>query len=169
MTWSNKWLYTPAAGAESAAPGGVIGSATWNAIHTDLSNALTQIGQQYIVLTAVNFNASNTDNTVTVTLPTGFTTYMIDSIRITGASGTLTTATCGVFTGAGGTGTAIVTSATAVTVATASANSANSAQMLTVNNASTIAYNLATFFFRVQNPQGVAATANVIIHITACP
>ena len=37
-------IYTPASGAESAAPGQVIRSLTWNSIFTDLSTALTQVG-----------------------------------------------------------------------------------------------------------------------------
>ena len=38
-------IYTPAPGAETAVPGEVIASATWNAVFTDISNALTQLGQ----------------------------------------------------------------------------------------------------------------------------
>jgi hypothetical protein len=41
-------VYTPPNGAENAFPGEVIASATWNAIFTDISNALTQLGQQQI-------------------------------------------------------------------------------------------------------------------------
>lgn len=36
--------YTPPTGAENAAPGGVIRSATWNTIFTDMSAALTSCG-----------------------------------------------------------------------------------------------------------------------------
>ncbi len=42
-------VYTPPNGAENAFPGEVIASATWNAIFTDISNALTQLGQQQLV------------------------------------------------------------------------------------------------------------------------
>lgn len=38
-------VYTPAAGAETAAPGDLIQSTVWNAIFTDLSTALTEVGQ----------------------------------------------------------------------------------------------------------------------------
>ncbi len=38
-------IYTPPTGAENAQPGGVIRSATWNTIFTDMSNALTGIGK----------------------------------------------------------------------------------------------------------------------------
>ena len=39
-------VYTPPNGAENAFPGEVIASATWNSIFTDLSGALTFLGQQ---------------------------------------------------------------------------------------------------------------------------
>lgn len=42
-------IYTPPNGAESAFPGQVIASATWNSIFTDIATALTQLGQQQIV------------------------------------------------------------------------------------------------------------------------
>lgn len=62
-------IYTPASGAESAAAGKIIASATWNAIFTDLSTGLTQLGQgtfapPTVALALVNGLNSN------VTLPT---------------------------------------------------------------------------------------------------
>ena len=39
-------MYTPPNGAENAFPGQIIASATWNSIFTDLSTALTFLGQQ---------------------------------------------------------------------------------------------------------------------------
>ena len=39
-------IYTPASGATTAAPGDLIKSATWDAIFTDLSNALSTLGLQ---------------------------------------------------------------------------------------------------------------------------
>lgn len=41
-------VFTPVNGAENAFPGEVIASATWNAIFTDIANALTQLGQGQI-------------------------------------------------------------------------------------------------------------------------
>lgn len=169
MTWSNKWLYTPPAAATTAITGKVIASADWNTIHTDLSTALTQIGQQYVVLTAVNFNSSNTDNTVSIVFPSNMTTYLVDKVIITSASASLTSATCGVFTATAAGGTAIVTSGTAITVSTASANTLNNSQSLTVNNTGTQSYNLSTLYFRVQTAEGSAATGNVIFHLIFMP
>lgn len=56
-------IYTPPNGAENAFPGEVIASATWNSIFTDISEALTQLGQQQIVY---NPRIINTTGTVTV-------------------------------------------------------------------------------------------------------
>ena len=42
-------MYTPPNGATNAFPGQIIASATWNAIFTDIANALTQVGQQQLV------------------------------------------------------------------------------------------------------------------------
>jgi hypothetical protein len=39
-------VYTPPAAAENAFPGKVIASADWNAIFTDISNAITDLGRQ---------------------------------------------------------------------------------------------------------------------------
>jgi len=46
-------VYTPATGATTAVPGGLIQSAIWNGIFADLSAALTQLGQQQYNTTTV--------------------------------------------------------------------------------------------------------------------
>ena len=45
MPFDDTGTYTPPSGAEDAFPGQVIASATWNAIFTDISTALTLLGQ----------------------------------------------------------------------------------------------------------------------------
>lgn len=169
-------IYTPPAGAESATPGATISSATWNAIFTDISLALSQLAQNTqpvlgVVLSAigVNFNAGNTDTAILIVLPANCTRFLVMDVIISHASGTLTTATAGLFTGTGGTGTAIVTGGSAITVNTASESTVNNAQSMTVNNAGTQSYNVANLFFRVGNPQGSAATGNVTIRLKALP
>lgn len=113
----------------------------------------------------VNFNSGNTDNAINIILPFGYSRYLVSSVTISGASGTLTTATAGVFTGAGATGVAVVTGASAITVSTASENTNNNTQSMSVNNAGTQSYNSSVLYFRVATPQGSAATANVGITI----
>lgn len=115
--------------------------------------------------TGINFNSANTDTTIPITLPTGFTRYRVAGVRINGASASLTTATFGLFTAAAAGGTAIVTSATACTVSTASESTNNNMQSPSVNNTGTMSFTNANLFFRVQTPQGSAATGNVAIQI----
>jgi len=81
MPFNSGGLYTPASGAESAVPGGLIQSAVWNAIFTDISSALTLLGQQlygttmvstspYVPVTADTFLQVNKASAVTINLPT---------------------------------------------------------------------------------------------------
>jgi hypothetical protein len=116
-------------------------------------------------ISGVDFNSANTDNPITITLPTGFTRYRLNLVIISGASASLTTATFGVFSAAGGAGTAMVASGTAVTLSSASENTTNNAQAPGIVGASATSYNVSPIYFRVQNAQGSAATANVTIQI----
>jgi major tropism determinant Mtd-like protein len=126
---------------------------------------LSEVPNLYATLTGVNFN-SVADNAITIPLPPGFSTYLVAACYIVDASQTLTTATCGLFSATGAGGTPIITSGSSITVNTASANTNNNSQSLTINDAGTRSYNYATLYFRVQNAQGSAATANVLLVIT---
>lgn len=53
MPFNSAGTYMPASGATTAAPGDVIKSSIWNAIFTDLSDALTLLGEQLYGSTAV--------------------------------------------------------------------------------------------------------------------
>jgi len=114
--------------------------------------------------TGVDFNTS-ADTTIPVALPPGFTRYLVGSCRISGASASLTTATCGLFTAASGGGTAIVTGGASITVSTASEDTNNNAQVLTINNANTNSYTAANLYFLIGTPQGSAATATVTVEL----
>lgn len=114
-----------------------------------------------VVLSSVNFNSANTDNAITIALPTGFTRWRPSSLFISGASASITTATAGLFTAAAGAGTAIVTGASAITVSTASESTTNNMQGFTIANSNTISYTEATIYFRVATAQGSPATGNV--------
>lgn len=131
------------------------------------------LGQQRIVITrTVNFNAGNADTIFPIVLPTGFTRFEVENVKVTGASGTLTTATAGLFTAAAGGGVAVVTGASALTVASALDATNNNAQSMAVNNANTETYlraNIPNLYYRVANPQGAAATATVSITIAPVP
>lgn len=79
MGFNSHGVYTPPAGATTAAPGDVIQSAVWNSIFSDLSSALTLLGQQlynttsvasspYTVLSTDTFILVNTGTTITIDL-----------------------------------------------------------------------------------------------------
>lgn len=133
------------------------------------SQAQAVLGQRSIIVSkTVNFNSGNSDTVFPLLLPVGFVRFQVSSVKISGASGSLTTATAGLFTGIAGAGVAIVTGASALTVNTAADATNNNAQAMTVNNANTETYLVASvpnLYFRVANPQGVPATANVTLAI----
>ncbi len=54
MPFNAAGTYTPASGATTAAPGDLIRSSTWNAIFTDISDALTLLGTQMSGTTTVS-------------------------------------------------------------------------------------------------------------------
>lgn len=117
-----------------------------------------------VTVTGVNFNSANTDTAITIALPTGYTRWRLNGCNITGASGSLTTATAGIFTGAGGTGVTL-SADTALTVSTASENTNNNCQGMNIINGGTTSLTVTTIYFRVGTPQGVAATANLFIFV----
>ena len=135
------------------------------------STTYTVLGMGFVAA-GVNFNSANTDNAIAITLPVGFTRYRVVGVQIDGASQTLTTATCGVFTATAAGGTAIVASGSAITVSTASEGTNNNMMGMTIVNANTTSYAVATvptLYFRVQTAQGAAATASVTIQIQPLP
>jgi hypothetical protein len=117
----------------------------------------------------INFNATNADTPIPVNLPVGYTKWQLNAVFLSGASGTLTTATCSLWTQAGGNGVAIISSGTAITVNTNLSDTNNNMQFFTPNNINTLAYVDTTIYFRVQNPQGNAATGNVSIFYRPMP
>lgn len=132
---------------------------------TSQTTPLTSLGTiRCVPLTAVNFNAANTDHAITVSLPAGVTRWAVSALRISNASGTLTTATAGLFTATGGGGIAICSN-TAVTVSTSATDTNNNYMSLGANNPTSEAYNETTVYFRVGTAQGSAVTGDVILTI----
>lgn len=131
-----------------------------------------QIGTPYFgesrvfIAKAVNFNATNTDNAISIVLPTGITRYVVASARICNASHSLSTATMGVFNGTGGaSGNQTIAADQAITVTATTANTVNNAMSLTLTNANTETYTSTTLYARVGTAEGAAATGDVIINI----
>lgn len=119
-----------------------------------------------VVTSSVNFNSANTDYPIVVPLPAGFTRYVVQGLRISAASASLTTATCGLFTAAAAGGTAIVTTGSVITVSSASENSANNTQSFTIATGATQSFTASTLYFRVQTAQGSPATGLVSLYLT---
>lgn len=126
-------------------------------------------GKFVSTLQGVNFNSGNNDNAVSINLPLGYSRYRIEQIIISGASASLSTATCGVFTQQGANGVPIVTTSTAITVTSSLNDTNNNMQVLTVNNQSTLAFSDTVIYFRVQTPQGSPALGNVSIFYQPLP
>ena len=100
MPYAATGIYTPVTGAENAAPGQVIRSATWNSIFTDLSSALTQVGQQTwlqtprVIAVSGSFSVAIGDVFVFVNVPTPSITLPLASlktspVKLIGGNGTM--------------------------------------------------------------------------------
>lgn len=143
----------------------------WMVFAQDLGSMLVYSGSAWTVtgsgmLTVsalVNFNAGAADTAIPIKLPPGCTRYNINTVWISGASHSLTTATAGLFTAAAGGGVAIVTAASAITVSATADATNNNMQSMTVNNGNTESYTAATLYWRVGTAEGAAATASVSI------
>ena len=129
----------------------------------------TSYGRFVATVLGVNFYTSNTDNPVSILLPLGYSRYRVSAVMLSGATGVLSTSTIGVFTAAGAGGVAVVTSGTAVTITQTGVDVVNNMQTFAINNQNTMALSNSVLFFRVQNPQGSGAFANVSIFYDPLP
>lgn len=106
-------------------------------------------------LAGMNLNSAGSDNALTVEA----TRYRIDKVTFDNASINLTTATAGVFTGAGGTGTVI-----AADQALSALTAATKFDDLTLDaGIGTDVLTAGTIYARCGTAQGAAATANVFV------
>lgn len=126
------------------------------------------LARLYLTAKGIDFNSANTDTAIAVTLPPGVTNYLVTVVRLGNASASISTATVGLFTAAGGGGTNLLSGST-VTVTTAAANTNNNTQAVGLTNPNTQSFNVATLYWRVLNPQGSAATADVMLEIAQLP
>lgn len=115
------------------------------------------------IVTGINFNSTNTDNPIPINLPAGYTKYRIHQIIISGATASLSAATCGVFTQEAAAGLQVVATGTAITVTQTGGDTNNNMQALVIVDQNTLALTDTTLFFRVQNPQGSPALGNVTV------
>jgi hypothetical protein len=118
----------------------------------DADNGYGLIG----ALSSVDCNVGPADTSIT----TGSTRYRIDKVVIFSASISLTTATCGLFTAAGGAGTTIAADQ-AMSALTSSSKYDDLSLEAVVG---TDAFTSGTIYFRIGTPQGAAATCSVRIY-----
>lgn len=120
-------------------------------------------------VTQQNFNSALTDYPIPIGLPVGYTRFRVEKIIISGANTSLVGATCGVFTGADGTGIVVVLANSSVLVSQSSANVVGSMQSLPINNQDTLALQAGALFFRLQVAVGVAAFADISVFYEPLP
>lgn len=137
--------------------------ASQKAVKTYVDNGGMVSGIMQVQAT-VDFNTAG-DTAITFVLPRNWTRYNVNFVGLAGASHSLTTATAGLFTGAGGTGVAIVSAGTLITVSATADATNNNSQTLAVNNGNTTTYTVTTLYFRVATPEGAAATATVTLNL----
>jgi hypothetical protein len=153
----------------SVTPGHV---ATWttDGVIEDGGVAVPNLYALYVTtITAVNFNQINFDNQILINLPAGYTRWRCDRVLISGASGSISTATAGLFTATGAGGTQIVSSGSAITVVSSSIDTNNNMQSMTITDQNTMALSDTAVYWRNQVAGGSAQTANVSVYYEVLP
>lgn len=150
-------------------PGHLVAWVTDNVVGDAGVQFINAYGKFVVTLQNVNFNAANHDNAIPINLPFGYTRYRLEQIIISGASASISAATCGVFSQPAGAGLQIVTSGTALTVTQTGGDVANNMQVITPNNQSTMALIDAIIYFRTQTAEGAPATASVSVFYQVLP
>lgn len=115
-------------------------------------------------LTAVNANSANTDNAVTVGLPSPYTKYQVTVLRLYNPSTSMTTATAGLFTSTGGGGFAITANAAISGLTTNSVETAGAVLNMTILG-TTAYFTSATLQLRIGTAQGAPATFDAYVEI----
>ena len=124
---------------------------------------------------SINFNSANTDTGVALTnFPTWATRFQINNVVVSNPTGTLTTASAGVFTSTSAGGGTLCVNQT-LTVSNTLDATTNNSEALATNNSATTSYVLAslphtpTIYVRVGTAQGSAAAADVTLIIRLLP
>jgi hypothetical protein len=116
----------------------------------------------------VNLNSANTDNAITILTPKA--NYYLHSVlvRNKGTTASITTATAGLFTAAGGGGAALAANQALSALTSNAVNTAGGLMFMTLSASNQWA-NRTTLYFRVGTAQGAAATADVYVFIQPLP
>lgn len=117
---------------------------------------------------SVNLNSANTDNEIRI--KPHWTNYYLHSVIVKnkGTTGSITTATAGLFTATGGGGTALAATQSLSMLTSNAVNTAGGLMHLTLS-ATNQWQNRTSLYFRVGTAQGAAATADVYIYILPLP
>lgn len=148
----------------------VIVSAAW-ALRTDTGRrnivGASNIGGICLVgAQAINANAVG-DTSISILCPTPRYRISAINIRNTGTTASLTTAQWGLFTAAGGGGTALSAAGQSLAALTTNALNTNGNNLRAAPATSpTATWDVSTLFFRITTAQGAAATINVEIEVT---
>ena len=135
---------------------------------TLLSLSTTNCEQLRFTIKGVNLNAASTDNAVTISLPTGTTTYNVSNVFLWGASGNtaLNAATVGVFSAITGGGTAIVADGVMTPTSGTADTSANMQTLTLAAAAANTSFTTAKILYvRTGTKTNAAVTANFTIVI----
>lgn len=172
MPWTNN-VFSLDAAATDAFPGKVLASTDWNTIFTQIIAGLGAGAPNILggLALAVNLNSANTDTTISITLPTGCTRYIISRVLVfnLGVTASLTTATAGLFSQAAGAGLALAANQALSPITSATINTDANTMPLAITVSDRTILTLSSVFFRVGTAQGAAATANVYVQIRPLP
>ena len=116
----------------------------------------------------VNLNSA-ADQPVTFALPQGCTRYMVQFARLMNGSAPVTTASGGVYTGAGKTGSTIVANQALTGLSNITVGANGSVANLAVTNNATAFYQALTLYFNLTTLEGVARTADLHLDILVYP
>lgn len=126
---------------------------------------LAEVSQLSILTRGVNLNVTG-DNYVSVALPTGITRFRIKEVIVANASSAPgSSARLGLYTGAGQTGVTVASQQALNAITSAAANTAGNSIVMTLNNATTTTFNVATLYINVGTINNSALTADVLIVI----
>jgi hypothetical protein len=116
----------------------------------------------------VNLNSANTDNAITLASPKPYYDLHSVAVKNKGTTGSITTATAGLFTATGGGGTALAANQALSALTSNAANTSGGLMWMTLSGSNQWA-DRTTLYFRVGTAQGAAATADVYVFIQPLP
>lgn len=147
-----------ALGNATNASGGMLTFGSNVSVHAGISEAAFRVA-------GLNLNATG-DTAVTITMPLGATRWVLFAVRVSNSTGNLPngTGTLGLYTGAGRTGTTLVTQQVLNAVVTSQSDgTAGNAGTTSTAVGTTQSFTATTVYFNVQTAQGATAAVDVAV------